>query len=162
MQNIQYVDIELLKPLERNPRKITEHQMGILCDNLKNHPRFFEARPILCNKDMVVFAGNMRLNASKIIGLKQVPVQIMDIDDEEQRQLVILDNRTNGENDMDILSADYDVSELIGLGFDERELLGNILDPVEKDEDETGTSCEECDAIKAQKKEHKKETGHKI
>ena len=87
MQKIEYVAIEKLKSHPNNPRLIKDNQFKVLCESIKNNPDYFETRPILCNKDMVIFAGNQRFSAAKEIGLKEVPCCIMDISEERQKEL---------------------------------------------------------------------------
>lgn len=122
MQKIEYVKVGLLKPHPQNPRIIRDRQFEILCESIRKHKSYFETRPILCNKDMVVFAGNMRLKAAIEVGLEEVPVAIMDISEEEQRDLMIRDNRQNGEWDLSLLAATYENDELLAMGFEEVEL----------------------------------------
>ena len=124
MQTIQYLPVEKLKVHPDNPRKVDAHQMDILCDSLKANPDYFETRPILCNKDFVVFAGNMRLLASKRLGLKEVPVSVMDIPEARQRELMIRDNRSNGMWDFDLLASNFDTHDLLKWGFEEGDLTG--------------------------------------
>lgn len=122
MQKIEYIKVGLLKPHPQNPRIIKDRQFEILCESIKKHKTYFETRPILANKEMIVFAGNMRLKAAIEIGLEEVPVAIMDIPEEEQRDLMIRDNRQNGEWDLGLLAATYDNEELLAMGFEENEL----------------------------------------
>jgi ParB-like chromosome segregation protein Spo0J len=122
MQKIQYIKASELTPHPQNPRIIKDRQFQILCESIKKHKTYFETRPILANKDLVVFAGNMRLKAALEIGLEEVPVAIMDISEEEQRDLMIRDNRQNGEWDLSLLAATYDNEELLAMGFEENEL----------------------------------------
>jgi len=128
MQQISYLPTEQLKLHPQNPRRIDEKQMQILCDSIKANPDYFETRPILCNKDMVVFAGNMRLLAAQRLALKEVPVAVMDISEERQRELMIRDNRSNGLWDFDLLGNNFDVDNLLKWGFNEKELLGSPFD----------------------------------
>lgn len=129
MQKIEYVKVGLLKPHPQNPRIIKDRQFEILCESIRKHKTYFETRPILANKDMVVFAGNMRLKAAIEVGLEEVPVAIMDISEEEQRDLMIRDNRQNGEWDLSLLAATYDNDELLSLGFEENELgIGDFME----------------------------------
>lgn len=118
MIEIKYIDTGLLHLLERNPRKIDAEQFEILKKSLADNPEYFQVRPILATPDLVVFAGNMRLRAAIALKLDQVPVAIMDISPEKQRELMIRDNVQNGVWDIDVLSADFDLPELESYGYD--------------------------------------------
>ena len=119
---MEYIDIDKLHFYSRNPRKIDKDNFENLKRSIKEHPEFFEARPVLCNKDYEVFAGNMRLRAAKELGLTQVPYILMDISKEKQDKLMLLDNRQAGKWDFEILGADFDTADLLSLGFTEIEL----------------------------------------
>lgn len=134
---VVYISVDLLKTHPNNPRKVDERQMEILCQSLKDNKDYFETRPILCNKDMVIFAGNMRFLAAKKIGMKEVPVAVMDISEDRQKEIMIRDNRSNGQWDWDLLGNEFDIEDLTKWGFDEQELglmsssfdSGNETDP---------------------------------
>lgn len=118
MIKIEYLPTAQLKLLDRNPRKITDEQFETLKKSITDNPEYFEVRPILCTPDFVVFAGNMRLRAAKDLKLEKVPVAILDISPEKQRELMIRDNVQNGIWDTDMLSADFEIAELQEYGYD--------------------------------------------
>ncbi len=118
MPQVQHLKTTSLKLHERNPRFIKDRQFEVLCESIRENPEFFEARPILCTPDGVVFAGNMRLRAAREIGLKTVPTVTMDIGPEKVRELMIRDNVQNGEWEPDVLSADFTPDELIKFGLE--------------------------------------------
>jgi DNA modification methylase len=118
MQLIQYIPIEKLTLHPNNPRLIKDEQFRLLCESIKNNKDFFETRPILCNKEMVIFAGNMRYRAAKENGMTEVPVAIMDIPEEKQREIMIRDNIQSGEWSESTLSSFFGEAELEGWGLD--------------------------------------------
>jgi ParB-like chromosome segregation protein Spo0J len=118
---MQYVKINSLKNNPDNPRLIKDDQFKNLCESLKENMDYFEARPILCNKDMVIFAGNQRFKAAKAIGMKEVPCIIMDISEERQTELMLRDNRTNGVWDREELPKYGELLEKVG--FTNEELI---------------------------------------
>ena len=118
MIKIEYIETAKLQTHDRNPRKIDAEQFEILKKSIADNPEYFEVRPILCTPAFVVFAGNMRLQAAREMKLEKVPVAIMDISEEKQRELMVRDNVQNGIWDADILSADFDLEELQGWGYD--------------------------------------------
>jgi hypothetical protein len=118
-QKIKYVSIESLTPDEANPRLIRDRQFQVLCESIKKNPDYFEARPILCNAEMKIFAGHMRWLAAKEIGMAEVPVAVMDIPKKRQKELMLRDNVSNGAWDWEKLANNFEIDELTGVGFDE-------------------------------------------
>ncbi len=92
MQKIDYIPIDKLKTHPQNPRLIKDDNFKKLCASIKANPDYFETRPILANGEGVIFAGNMRFLAAKEIGMKEVPVAIMNISPERQREIMMRDN----------------------------------------------------------------------
>jgi hypothetical protein len=120
-RKVEYLDIKLLKPHPKNPRIIKDNQFEKLCQSIKDNEDYFETRPILCNPQYIVFAGNMRLKASLEVGLLEVPVIVMDISEDKQNEIMIRDNRQNGEWDWDILMDNFDLPDLKDFGFEDWE-----------------------------------------
>lgn len=114
---VQYLPTGKLKLHPDNPRFIHDRDFEILCQSIENNPDYFEARPLLCTPDLVVFAGNMRLRAAKHMKLKQVPVVVMDITPERVRELMVRDNIQNGEWDIEALIAGFEMDELKAWGM---------------------------------------------
>jgi ParB-like chromosome segregation protein Spo0J len=105
---MKYVDINILKPNRLNPRKITIRQVEKLSESLKDNPEYFEARPVICDAYYTVWAGHSRLKAAKHLGLKEVPVHIIDLPEEKMKEIMIRDNVNNGDWDTNILSDLWD------------------------------------------------------
>jgi DNA modification methylase len=150
MQKIQYLPVRQLKTNPLNPRRINKRQLGILCESIKNNSDYFETRPILCNKDFVVFAGNSRLLAARKLGLKVVPVSVMDIPEKRQRELMLRDNVQNGEWIFPDLKA-FDTGFLSDvIGFSSDDLLKIVPDNLEAHDDDFSVA-EELAKIKKPK-----------
>jgi len=141
----EYIPVGNLKANPQNPRVIKNDAFKRLCASIKEDPAYFEARPILVNKDMVIFAGNQRYRAAVEIGMKEVPVIVMDNPELEAKRM-LRDNISAGDWDMDILANDFDADFLREVGFSDDELgeLGNeaLLD--ENMLDEVPTKLEEA------------------
>lgn len=122
----EYIPVGKIKPNPQNPRVIKDEAFKRLCASLKEDPAYFEARPVLVNKDMVIFAGNQRYRAAVEIGMKEVPVIVMDNPELEAKRM-LRDNISAGDWDMDILANDFDADFLREVGFSDDELgeLGN-------------------------------------
>lgn len=118
MLKIEYKPVSFLKAHERNPRNIRERDFEVLKQSIRDNPEYFEVRPILATPTGRVFAGNMRLRAALALGMQEVPVAIMDVSPEKERELMIRDNVQNGQWDHDILGADFEMGELEAWGVD--------------------------------------------
>ena len=149
--------IKNLTLLERNPRKITKEQMDKLCKSITDDPDFLKSRPILVNYTdgkHIVYAGNQRVRAAKLLKMKGIPCIVeKDLDPEIVRKRVVLDNKTFGEWDFDILANEFDVDMLIDCGFSAEDLIGPIQDiespdiDKENSEDKKVKKCPHCDGI---------------
>ena len=113
-----YIELEKLQPHIDNPRKINFRQLEKLCDSIKNNPEYFEARPIICNTEYVIYAGNSRYKAAKKLGLEKVPVHVMDLPEDKMREIMIRDNVNNGEWDISILANDWNFDLLNDFGIE--------------------------------------------
>jgi hypothetical protein len=131
MQAITYVKISELKPHPNNPRLIRDEAFQILCESISANPDYFETRPVLCDEDMVIFAGNMRFRAAKEIGLTEVPCSIFKgLTEERKQELMIRDNVSNGEYDPQLLAAHFGTDQLKKWGVDMSQF--GVFDPKEQ------------------------------
>jgi len=112
------MDINKIKPNPNNPRVIKDDKFKKLVQSLKDLPEMAEVRPIVVNKDMIVLGGNMRLRAMKEAGWKEVPVKVVDWDEEKQRQFIIKDNVGFGEWDWEMIANEWDSDQLDEWGLD--------------------------------------------
>ena len=111
-----------LKKLPGNPRIIRDKQFKTLCDSIKDNPEYFEARPlILSNRtgELIIIAGNQRYEAAKAVKLKEVPTYLIEgLTEAKEREIVIRDNISNGEFDMDLLANSWSDLPLAEWGVD--------------------------------------------
>ena len=128
MQKVEYIEINKLTSHSNNPRVIKDEQFKKLCKSIQDNKDYFETRPILVNKELIIFAGNMRWRAAKEVGMTEVPVSIMDISENRQKELMIRDNRENGEWDFDLLANNFEIDDLLEWGFDEKDLKIDDID----------------------------------
>jgi hypothetical protein len=120
-----------IKPYENNPRKLSEQAIEKVAMSLKEYGF---RQPIVVDKNMVIVAGHTRYRASKKLGLKQVPISVIDNLSEEQINAYrIADNRTAEESEWDSELLKMEIKELEAkdfkldlLGFND-EQLNNIL-----------------------------------
>jgi hypothetical protein len=131
---MQRVPIGTIKNNPNNPRVIKDDKFKKLVQSIKDLPEMAEVRPVVVNTDMVVLGGNMRLKAMREAGWKDVPIQVVDWDEDKQRQFIIKDNVSGGEWDWEMLANEWDTEELQEWGLD---LPGFDLDANELGEDFT-------------------------
>lgn len=115
---VKQIRVGLIKPNPNNPRIIKDEKFQKLVQSIRNFPEMLEARPIVVNQDMVVLGGNMRLKAIQEVGLKEVPVEIVDWDEAKQAEFTIKDNVNFGDWDYDALANDWEQVDLADWGMD--------------------------------------------
>jgi len=115
---MQTLPIGKIKANPNNPRTIKDDKFFKLVQSLKDLPEMAKVRPVVVNQDMVVLGGNMRLKAMKEAGWKEAPVEIVDWDEDKQRQFIIKDNVGFGEWDWEMLANEWDAEQLDDWGLD--------------------------------------------
>lgn len=134
---MQRVPIGTIKNNPNNPRVIKDDKFKKLVQSIKELPEMAEVRPVVVNADMVVLGGNMRLKAMREAGWKDVPIQVVDWDEDKQRQFIIKDNVSGGEWDWEMLANQWDELELQEWGLDvwkaQAEVDYSILDEADVD-----------------------------
>jgi len=115
---MQTLPIGKIKSNPNNPRTIKDDKFFKLVQSLKDLPEMAKVRPVVVNQDMVVLGGNMRLKAMKEAGWKEVPVEVVDWDEDKQRQFIIKDNVGFGEWDWEMLANQWDAEQLEDWGLD--------------------------------------------
>jgi len=115
---MQTVKITEVKVNPNNPRLIKDDKFKKLVQSVKDFPEMLNIRPIVVNQDMIILGGNMRYKACKEAGLKEIPVIITDLTEDQQREFLIKDNTSGGEWDWDILANEWDTDQLEEWGLD--------------------------------------------
>jgi ParB-like chromosome segregation protein Spo0J len=120
---VVYVSVGGLKPAEYNPRKWDEAAVNQLRTSIQD---FGLVDPIIVNaapsRKGVVIGGHFRLAVAKDMGFREVPVVYVDIPDEaRERELNLRLNKNLGEWDWSLL-ANFNETELLGIGFSDEEL----------------------------------------
>lgn len=137
MVNIATVKLfSALGPVESmpaNPRTIAPEAMERLKASIQRDPEFMRLRPIVVGADGIVIGGNQRLRACAELGIDPLPdgwvVRADSLTDEQRRRFILVDNAPEGMSgawDFERLAADWDLSELGELGFEE--LLAELKD----------------------------------
>ena len=118
---MNYRNLKDLKKLPNNPRTIKTSDFDKLCKSIKDSPDYFEARPLILSDrtgELIIIAGNQRFEAAKTLKLKEVPTYLIkDLTEEREKEIIIRDNVSNGEWDMDELANNWTQDELIEWGL---------------------------------------------
>src|SRR5579872_6444485 len=126
-QRIELWPIEKLIPFDRNPRMHSDAQVAQIAASIAE---FGFTNPLLVDTKAGIIAGHGRLLAAHKLGLKQVPVIVLDhLTEAQKRAYIIADNQLamNAGWDYTLLAAelaalqqeDFDVSLI---GFEDEEL----------------------------------------
>ena len=116
---VETVEIDTVKLNEENPRILKDDKFKKLVTSIKNFPKMLQLRPIVVNADMVVLGGNMRLQACKKAGLKEVTIlKAEHLTEEEQKEFIIKDNVGFGEWDWGVLANEWDTEKIEDWGLD--------------------------------------------
>ena len=102
-----------IEGLPVNPRQWSKSDIDLLAKSLTETPELFEARPIIAvphGDKFVILGGNLRYEASKQNKAKEVPVVVFPEDTPiaKLKEIVIKDNGSFGEWDMDALANEWD------------------------------------------------------
>ena len=120
--------ITQIKPNPNNPRIIKDNKFKLLVKSIQEFPEMLELRPIVIDENNVVLGGNMRLKACIEAGLKEVPVKIASLSEQQKKEFIVKDNVGFGEWDWDALGNSYDFEQLEDWGLDIPDL--NIEDTI--------------------------------
>lgn len=112
------VKIKDIKANPNNPRVIRDEQFKKLVKSIQEFPEMLSVRKLVCTPDMVVLGGNMRLKALQSAGIKEVDVEIVDWDEQKQKEFIIKDNVSFGEWNHEQLANEWDAIELQEWGLE--------------------------------------------
>ena len=105
-----------LKPAPYNPRCSTKKQEKHLQESLT---KFGVVEPIIFNKQTgYIVGGHFRVRELKKLGYKEVECVIVDLSEQDEKELNIRLNANTGEFDWDTLANEWNVEELTEWGLD--------------------------------------------
>lgn len=117
---IEYIDINSIKPYEKNPRK-NDKAVEYVANSIKE---FGFKVPIVIDKENVIVAGHTRYKAAIKLGLKEVPCIIAnDLKEEQIKAFRLADNKVSEQAkwDMDLLDKElndlYNILDMSNFGF---------------------------------------------
>lgn len=107
-----------LKGLPKNPRFFRDYRFEAMKSSIEQSPEMLELRELIVfpytEERYIVVCGNLRLRACKELGYKELPCKILDAatDVKKLREYATKDNVNFGENDMDVMTNEWDKDEL--------------------------------------------------
>ena len=111
-----------IKKNPNNPRLVKDDKFRKLCKSIEEFPQMMELRPIVVDADGVILGGNMRYEAIKANGMREVPdawvKRADELTEEQKREFVVKDNVGFGEWDWDVLANEWDDLPLDDWGLD--------------------------------------------
>jgi len=116
----ELVDVDKLRVDGQNPNKMSSRQFQALKKSIQ---RWGFVIPIITNRDFLVADGEHRLRAAKELGMKQVSVVRLPVDDVDRRLIRQVMNKIRGEHDLFMDAEEYYL--LVSEGS--RELLKDLL-----------------------------------
>ena len=136
--------------LPRNPRTMRKDKFRKLVKSIRELPEMTEARDLLVvphGDGYVVVGGNMRLQAYRELGWKEVPCCVLpqDMPPEKLREIVIQDNNPFGETDWDMIANEWNVEELKDWGVDLPESWNTSEAEEQKEAEEDDFSDEDAE-----------------
>tara|TARA_R110000772_G_scaffold223042_2_gene333439 strand:+ start:1467 stop:2075 length:609 start_codon:yes stop_codon:yes gene_type:complete len=116
---IEKVKINQIFRNPNNPRLIRDDKFKKLVKSIIEFPEMLKLRPIVVDEKNVILGGNMRYKACQQIGLKEVYIiKAQNLTEKKRKQFVIKDNVGFGEWEWDMLSNEWNSSELEDWGLD--------------------------------------------
>jgi hypothetical protein len=126
---IAYLATEQLRAAATNPRRHSQKQLQQIAQSIA---RFGFVNPVLISDDFEIIAGHGRVEAAKLLGLKQVPtLRLSNLSPAERRAYVIADNRLAQLAGWDRELLAIELQGLIDLKIDDVEVTGFSLPEIE-------------------------------
>jgi DNA modification methylase len=99
--NVEIRPVKGIGLAKYNPRKISDQALDSLVQSIQ---RFGFVDPVIVNdRTGILVGGHQRIKAAKKLGLKEVPVVAVNLDEAEEKALNVALNKISGEWDLDLL-----------------------------------------------------------
>lgn len=118
---LQKKKIDEIKKWIKNPRKISKTQAQHLEESIG---KFGLCQPIVVNADGTIIGGHQRYSIMQKLKYKEVDVYISSsqIPEKEASELALRLNKNHGDWDFDILANQFDIDDLLAVGWEYKEL----------------------------------------
>ena len=142
---MEYRNLSDLKKLANNPRTCKWEKFEKLVNSIKKF-WIIEWRPFLISNrtwENIIIWWNQRFEACKKLWIEKVPCYIFkDLTEDEEKEIIIRDNISNGDWDFDLLANDWDAWELEEWGLDIPWFEEIDFDSIKSNEDRRTTNKE--------------------
>lgn len=116
-------NIAELKPAEYNPRRLTDKQYKELRRSMEELGDLgFAVINMHEGRQNIIIAGHQRIRIAKDMGRKTFPCLEVSFDLVKEKRANLRLNKNGGEWDFDILANEFDVDDLLEVGFTEKDL----------------------------------------
>jgi len=100
----ELVDVGSFKVDNENPNRMSPRRLEALKKSIQ---RYGFVVPIITNKDLIIADGEHRLKAAKALGMKQVSVVRLPVDEVDRRLIRQVMNKLRGEHDLFLDAEEY-------------------------------------------------------
>ncbi|MEJ0060843.1 MAG: DNA methyltransferase [Terricaulis sp.] len=116
MAQIEHHPPERLAPCKRNARTHSKRQIGQIAKSIAT---FGFNNPVLIDDEFGIIAGHGRVEAAKLLRLKEIPcLRLSHLNEEEKRAYILADNQLATRAGWDYELLAIELQGLIDLGFD--------------------------------------------
>jgi DNA modification methylase len=118
---VEPVSVSLLKVDGQNPNRMTKDQHERLATSIKKYGFIV---PVITNRDLLIADGEQRFEVAKSLGMAQVPVIRLEVEDVDRRLLRQVLNKLRGEHEL--IADALEFEKIIGAGREDD--LKHLLD----------------------------------
>lgn len=145
-ENIEIVELSLLKPYSKNPRVHTQKHLKQIWASMCE---FGWTQPVMIDEENLILAGHGRYGAAKMGGLEFVPcLRLSGLTPSQKQAVIISDNKLTENSEwnqellisevMELQNQEFDLSVL---GFSEKE-IEDLIGGGDASEDQSGDMAE--------------------
>lgn len=133
---IEYMPVSRLVKYNNNAKEHTPEQVQQIAKSIE---RFGFRQPVVVDKNFVIVIGHGRVQAAKELGLRDIPVTVIDdLNDDEINALRLVDNKLNEGSTWDFSALSDELSEIMCIdmsdfGFDpiSEEEIDSFTQPIQ-------------------------------
>jgi ParB-like chromosome segregation protein Spo0J len=118
---VQYVELESLRPNDYNPNRQSDHDFELLLRSMREDGF---TQPIVANREAAIVDGEHRWRAAQALGYTRVPVVFVDMSAEQMKVSILRHNRARGSEDVELAASVLrDLQQLGALDWAQDELM---------------------------------------